>query len=440
MFKISEQIKNVKFGAKHLNFRTFTATGLTQQTVEKQTFPDKETNTQITVYEYFSKTYPEFVKKYPLNKFLPCVKYNPRAPKYIPIECVHLLPNEVYRAKLKAIQQGQVTRISSQQKPFERQESYRKLLVIFNFRASLILLFPPNRFDRIKKQISTILSDNKLPGLSTKEPTSPSPPSPIDYLKEFGVKQVSTKPATVKARILDAPKLLYRKYDQQVEEVTPKNGQWDFSLQFYKPSSEPIGENWAVVNVSEVGGKENMSSISQERVREMIKVFISEAQFKGMRCLKCPKKTMFNFNYRGKGTLKDDLFAKLGSGIRFVVFLIPKHEDIYSEFKSLAELQNFGHGLATQCMLQEQKCWKQEGKLFLQYLRNILLKVNPKLGGTNQSIRSETRPAIMKDKSTMFMGLDVTHPSPVGDSLKRSIAAVVATYTDDFDKVTICSV
>ena len=42
----------------------------------------------------------------------------------------------------------------------------------------------------------------------------------------------------------------------------------------------------------------------------------------------------------------------------------------------------------------------------------------------------------MKDKKTMFMGLDVTHPSPVGD-LKHSIAAVVATYTDHFDKVSI---
>lgn len=218
--------------------------------------------------------------------------------------------------------------------------------------------------------------------------------------------------------------------------VEPRNGQWMVQYEFYKPTGQPIGENWAVVNVGRMRGIKNRYSIPQEKVRDLIRRLIAQAQVKGIRQLSCPKTTLWDFNYLGKGTLENDLFKKLDPQVRFVVFLIPKDKEdcLYSEIKSVAELNKFGRGLATQCMLQEQKCWNNPS-LFVQYLDNILLKINPKLGGTNQSIRAQDRPAIMKDKKTMFMGLDVTHPSPVGDNIKQSISAVVATYTDDFDKV-----
>lgn len=121
MARITEQIKGVKFAAKHLNFRTFTANGLTPETVKNQTFQEQEKTERSNVYDYFCEKYPAYVKAYPLNKFLPCVKYGQtKRPNYIPIECVQLLSNEVYRPKLKPIQQGDVTRLSSQQKPLDR--------------------------------------------------------------------------------------------------------------------------------------------------------------------------------------------------------------------------------------------------------------------------------------------------------------------------------
>lgn len=120
---LGEHIKGLKFGAKHLNFRTFTAIGVSQDTVNNQVIDIEEDGNKIrtTVAEYFKKKYPEFIKKYPLNQFLPCVKYgHRRAPKYIPIECVYMNADEVYRQKLKPIQQGEVTRTSSQQTPLDR--------------------------------------------------------------------------------------------------------------------------------------------------------------------------------------------------------------------------------------------------------------------------------------------------------------------------------
>ena len=60
----------------------------------------------------------------------------------------------------------------------------------------------------------------------------------------------------------------------------------------------------------------------------------------------------------------------------------------------------------------------------VQTIHNICLKINSKIGGINQALDDSVRPEIMK-VPVMFMGADVTHPSPSDMSKKPSIAAVV---------------
>lgn len=122
--RISGAIKGFRFTVKHLKYhRTFTASGLGSSSVKNHAIEIEEDGVQVqtTVYEYFKKKYPEFLKRTPVNQFLPCVKYgSKKEPSYCPIECVQLI-SEVYpQQKLKPDQQGDVTRISSKQKPFER--------------------------------------------------------------------------------------------------------------------------------------------------------------------------------------------------------------------------------------------------------------------------------------------------------------------------------
>lgn len=60
-----------------------------------------------------------------------------------------------------------------------------------------------------------------------------------------------------------------------------------------------------------------------------------------------------------------------------------------------------------------------------QYLANVGLKFNLKLGGTNQTL--ELRDVgILSNGKTMLVGVDVTHPSPGSDTKAPSVAAVVA--------------
>ena len=58
-------------------------------------------------------------------------------------------------------------------------------------------------------------------------------------------------------------------------------------------------------------------------------------------------------------------------------------------------------------------------------LHNILLKINSKLGGTNQTLHSSNTPHILA-RPVMIMGADVTHAAPDQKGIKPSIAAVVA--------------
>ena len=58
-------------------------------------------------------------------------------------------------------------------------------------------------------------------------------------------------------------------------------------------------------------------------------------------------------------------------------------------------------------------------------LHNILLKINSKLGGTNQTLHKENTPNILS-RPVMIMGADVTHAAPDQKGIKPSIAAVVA--------------
>jgi len=66
-----------------------------------------------------------------------------------------------------------------------------------------------------------------------------------------------------------------------------------------------------------------------------------------------------------------------------------------------------------------------------QYLSNIALKLNTKLGGVNHLLDDASMQWLRK-KKTMMVGIDVTHPSPLSKEGSPSIAAVVANVDDTF--------
>ncbi|KDO27771.1 hypothetical protein SPRG_07370 [Saprolegnia parasitica CBS 223.65] len=76
-------------------------------------------------------------------------------------------------------------------------------------------------------------------------------------------------------------------------------------------------------------------------------------------------------------------------------------------------------GIPSQCLLLKNAAKKQA-----QYIANLLMKVNVKLGGRN-AVCSDPLPKVA-EVPTIILGCDVSHPGP-GDKSRPSIASVVAT-------------
>lgn len=124
-----------------------------------------------------------------------------------------------------------------------------------------------------------------------------------------------------------------------------------------------------------------------------------------------------------ENALEEDFIYCRDHGIKFLIVVLPDNDaSTYKQIKTLGDVR---YGINTVCVLGDgQKFYKPNGT---QYFANVALKINLKLGGTNHILRNLT-PLY---KSTMVIGIDVTHPSP-GATKKTapSVAAMVASVDD----------
>ncbi|KHN37722.1 Protein argonaute 16 [Glycine soja] len=113
----------------------------------------------------------------------------------------------------------------------------------------------------------------------------------------------------------------------------------------------------------------------------------------------------------------DLLASKLNREPKLILCVLPERKicDIYGPWKKkcLSEI-----GVVTQCIAPV--------KITNQYLTNVLLKINSKLGGINSllAIEHSGHLPLIKDTPTMILGMDVSHNS-LGRLDSPSIAAVV---------------
>ncbi|XP_059664101.1 protein argonaute 16-like [Cornus florida] len=214
----------------------------------------------------------------------------------------------------------------------------------------------------------------------------------------------------VDGRVLEAPKLKVG----SGQDCFPRNGRWNYNnKQLFH--TIPI-RSWAVVNFS---ARCDTSHVSRELINcgrnkgiqiERPEMLIEEEQH-------CRRKSP---NERVE-KMFEQLKAKLSKTPHFILCVLPerKNSDIYGPWKKKC-LCDFG--IVTQCM--------SPIKINDQYLTNLLLKINSKIGGVNSLLANErpSRIPMIKDTPTMILGMDVSHGSP-GRSDVPSIAAVVGSLS-----------
>ncbi|XP_052186321.1 protein argonaute 4-like [Diospyros lotus] len=225
-------------------------------------------------------------------------------------------------------------------------------------------------------------------------------------LRSCGI-SISTNFTQVEGRVLPPPRLKFG----NGEEFFPRNGRWNINN---KKLVEPTKiERWAVVNFS-----------ARCDVRGLVRDLIRIGETKGIHIE--PPFDVFDEQpqYRRAPPpirvekIFEQIQSKLPGAPQFLLCLLPdrKNCDIYGPWKR-KNLADFG--IVTQCMAPT--------RVNDQYLTNVILKINAKLGGLNSVLaieHSSSIPLISK-VPTLILGMDVSHGSP-GHSDIPSIAAVVS--------------
>lgn len=108
------------------------------------------------------------------------------------------------------------------------------------------------------------------------------------------------------------------------------------------------------------------------------------------------------------------------NNLQLLICLMEKKHKGYGDLKRIADTRV---GVVSQCCL-----YINLGKLNSQFLTNMALKINAKVGGSTvalfNSLPSQIPRVLTHDEPIIFMGADVTHPHPLDDS-SPSVVAVV---------------
>ncbi|XP_077248856.1 protein argonaute 4A-like [Tasmannia lanceolata] len=370
--KAKRTLKNLRVKTKPSNTE-FKIVGLSELPCNQQLFTLKQRNGKDGNGDGEVQTVEVTVYEYFVNyrhielsysATMPCINVGkPKRPTYFPVELCALVSLQRYTKSLSTLQRSSLVE-KSRQKPQERMKVLTDALKSNNYDADPMFL-------------------------------------------ACGV-SINTHFTQVEARVLSAPKLKVG----NGEDFFPRNGRWNFNN---KKLVEPIKiERWAVVNFS---ARCDIQKLCRDIIRcgEQKGVFIDQPF------------DVFEENSQWRRAppavrvekMFEQMQSKLPGAPQFLLCILSerKNSDIYGPWKR-KNLSEFG--VVTQCIAPT-------ARINDQYLTNVLLKINAKLGGMNSLLAVEQSPSIplISKIPTIILGMDVSHGSP-GQSDVPSIAAVVS--------------
>ncbi|KAL0457143.1 UNVERIFIED_CONTAM: protein argonaute 10 [Sesamum latifolium] len=241
------------------------------------------------------------------------------------------------------------------------------------------------------------------------------------YAKEFGIR-ISEKLASVEARILPAPWLKYHETGKE-KDCLPQVGQWNMMNK--KMINGMTVSRWACINFSR--------SVQDSVARGFCNELAQMCQVSGMEFNPEPVIPIYAARPdQVEKALKHVYHACMnklkGKELELLLAILPDNNgSLYGDLKRICETDL---GLISQCCLT-----KHVFKINKQYLANVSLKINVKMGGRNTVLLDaiSCRIPLVSDIPTIIFGADVTHPEN-GEESSPSIAAVVA--SQDWPEVT----
>ncbi|RVW61731.1 Protein argonaute 1A [Vitis vinifera] len=376
--KIKKALRGVKVEVTHRGNmrRKYRISGLTSQATRELTFPVDDRGTMKSVVEYFYETYGFVIQ----HSQWPCLQVgNQQRPNYLPMEVCKIVEGQRYSKRLNERQITALLKVTCQ-RPQEREHD-----------------------------IMQTVHHNAY----HEDP----------YAKEFGIK-ISEKLASVEARILPAPWLKYHDTGRE-KDCLPQVGQWNMMNK--KMVNGGTVNNWICINFSR-GVQESVARGFCQELAQMC--YISGMAFN-------PEPVLPPITARPdqvERVLKarfHEAMTKLqpqGKELDLLIVILPDNNgSLYGDLKRICETDL---GLVSQCCLH-----KHVYRMSKQYLANVALKINVKVGGRNTVLVDaiSRRIPLVSDRPTIIFGADVTHPHP-GEDSSPSIAAVVA--SQDWPEIT----
>ncbi|CAM8949612.1 unnamed protein product [Rhodiola kirilowii] len=235
-----------------------------------------------------------------------------------------------------------------------------------------------------------------------------------DFVKnDFGMR-VSDQFTSIEARVLPPPRLQYHGSD-----CNPQVGQWNMIDK--KMINGGTVENWTCVS---------FSNLREDAAQYFYHQLIDMCCQKGMVFSKSPVIPTSSANPRQIERTLIDIHKQCSTKnkpLQLLLVILPDITGSYGTIKRVCETEL---GIVSQCC-QPRNAQKCAG----QYLENVSLKINVKVGGRNTVLVDalSRRIPLVTDAPTIIFGADVTHPAP-GEDSSPSIAAVVASM--DWPEVT----
>ncbi|TXG56563.1 hypothetical protein EZV62_017876 [Acer yangbiense] len=368
--EVEKTLKNIRIFVCHREtVQRYRVYGLTEEATENLWFPDRD-GKNLRLVSYFKDHYNYNIQ----FRNLPCLQISRSKPCYLPMELCMICEGQKFLGKLSDDQTARILKMGCQ-RPKER-----------------------------KAIIDGVMRGPIGPTSGNKE-------------REFKL-NVSREMTRLNGRILQPPKLKLGD-GGHIRDLIPSrhDRQWNF-LDSHVFEGTRI-ERWALISF---GG----SSDQKSNIPKFINQFCQRCEQLG---IFLNKSTIVSPQFETNQVLNNVslLESKLkkiheaaSNNLQLLICIMERKHKGYGDLKRIAETSV---GVVSQCCL-----YSNLNKLSSQFLANLALKINAKVGGCTvalfNTLPSQIPRLFRLDEPVIFLGADVTHPHPL-DDYSPSVAAVV---------------
>ncbi|KAG9133037.1 hypothetical protein Leryth_023726 [Lithospermum erythrorhizon] len=368
--EVENTMKNIRVFVCHReNVQRYRVFCLTKDVTENLWFHDRD-GSSLSLVKYFKDQYDYDIQ----FRNLPCLQVSRSKSCYLPMELCVVCGGQKFLGKLNDEQTSKILKMSCL-RPKERKATINQVMA------------------------------------------GPLGPTSGDQGNQFKL-QVSKEMTRLKGRILQPPKLKLGNGGQTTNLIpSRRDRQWNL-LDGHVFEGTRI-ERWALISF---GG----SYYQRSNVPKFINQLSQRCEQLGIFLNRCPiVSTQFEpIQLLNNTSLLESKLKKIHrdarNNLQLLICVMERKHNGYADLKRISETNI---GVVSQCCL-----YQNLSKPSSQFLANLALKINAKIGGCTvalfNSLASQIPRILKHDDPVIFMGADVTHPHPF-DDFSPSVAAVV---------------